>query len=91
MRNEIVDLTVVDDVDEVAEPALSHRPASFDEFIGQDDIVSHLAIMIDAAEKAIAHSTIFCWQVLPVWEKLHSQELLHMKGEYIFRLRVVLL
>lgn len=52
MRNEIVDLTVVDDVDEVAEPALSHRPASFDEFIGQDDIVSHLAIMIDAAEKS---------------------------------------
>jgi len=53
MRNEIVDLTVTEE--EEADPGAqftSHRPGSFDDFIGQDDIVSHLSIMIDAAKKS---------------------------------------
>lgn len=53
MRNEIIDLTSTDQNEVVTDVVnLSNRPISFDDFIGQDDIVSHLSIMIDAATKS---------------------------------------
>jgi Holliday junction DNA helicase RuvB len=50
MRNEIIDLE--DNSDDLVVETVSHRPQSFDEFIGQDDIVSHLSIMIDASRQS---------------------------------------
>lgn len=53
MRNEIIDLTSDDEIEETSSDSrIGHRPNSFDEFIGQDDIVSHLSIMIDASKKS---------------------------------------
>ncbi len=54
MRNEIVDLTITqsEEENEAGVEISSHRPKSFDDFIGQDDIVSHLSIMIDASKKS---------------------------------------
>ncbi len=51
MRNEIIDLTEPSDGD-IDVVVSTHRPSSFDDFIGQDDIVSHLSIMIDAAHQS---------------------------------------
>lgn len=51
MRNELIDLTG-DDVENEVLLNSTNRPKSFDDFIGQDDIVSHLSIMIDAATKS---------------------------------------
>ncbi len=52
MRNEIIDLNEsVEDIEQ-EQIATTHRPTSFDDFIGQDDIVSHLSIMIDAASQS---------------------------------------
>jgi len=54
MRNEIVDLTILPEEETIVSGVeyVSHRPGSFDDFIGQDDIVSHLSIMIDAAKQS---------------------------------------
>ena len=54
MRNEIIDLTQPEeeDSDNASSVIASHRPSSFDDFVGQDDIVSHLSIMIDAASQS---------------------------------------
>ena len=57
MRNEIVDLTTTEssEINEDTDSGVgyvTHRPKSFDDFIGQDDIVSHLSIMIDAAKQS---------------------------------------
>lgn len=53
MRNEIIDLeTTEEDESTNLKEAQSHRPLSFDDFVGQDDIVSHLSIMIDAAKQS---------------------------------------
>lgn len=52
MRNEIIDL--VSEEPQAQEMDLeirnSTRPSSFDEFVGQDDIITHLSIMIEAAK-----------------------------------------
>lgn len=52
MRNEIIDLNNEEEIDSQESSISSHRPSSFDDFIGQDDIVSHLSIMIDAASQS---------------------------------------
>lgn len=54
MRNEIIDLDIVEEDEEieVISETSTHRPSSFDEFIGQDDIVPHLSIMIDASKQS---------------------------------------
>ncbi|MFN8015205.1 MAG: Holliday junction branch migration DNA helicase RuvB [Acidimicrobiia bacterium] len=50
MRNEILDLNEEVEQDELI--ISTARPKTFDDFVGQDDIVSHLSIMIDAADKS---------------------------------------
>lgn len=50
MRNEIVDLH--ESEDEIILESQGHRPEFFDDFVGQDDIVSHLSIMIDASRQS---------------------------------------
>lgn len=52
MRNEIIDLVNEEPVEEVEDLEIrsSTRPSSFDEFVGQDDIITHLSIMIEAAK-----------------------------------------
>lgn len=52
MRNEIIDLETEDEGIEPLKEGQNHRPENFDEFIGQDDIVSHLSIMIDASKQS---------------------------------------
>ncbi len=50
MRNEIIDLN--EDVQDIDVELSSHRPNYLDDFVGQDDIVSHLSIMIDASKQS---------------------------------------
>lgn len=52
MRNEIIDLVSDEPEEETIDVEIrnSTRPSSFDEFVGQDDIITHLSIMIEAAK-----------------------------------------
>ena len=55
LRNEIIDLVDPEIEEEVVDVEIrnSTRPSSFDEFVGQDDIITHLSIMIEAAKTSL--------------------------------------